>query len=122
MYKIIAQPEKNLIIMQFEGFMKDDLIVEAVDAFKEAVNKMSPGFSVINDVSKFKPVSQKGTEVIQETQKYAIRKGMKRTVRVSSNEIVRNQWRRKSNENGLNVLEAKSLEEALILIEEDKKS
>lgn len=55
----------------------------AADAVVAAVQTLRPGFSVINDIAQFKPVSPEAAQEIERAQRFARDAGMGRVIRVT---------------------------------------
>ncbi len=119
MFKIEANTQQNYLIMQLEGFFNSEEIIEAAQKTKDEVDKLKPGFIIINDISKFKPVNQDSTIYIKDAQKYVFMKGAKKVIRVVESVISNLQFNRtkKAAQADYDVFEVSSMEEALKMIE-----
>ncbi len=120
MYKIEANVKKNYLIIQLVGFFSIEKIKEAAQKTKNEADKLKPGFIIINDISKFKPVTPESTVYIKQAQQYLFIKGAKKVIRVVENYIANLQFNRTKKEvkADYEVLEVASLEEAMKLIED----
>ncbi len=121
MYKIEADVEKNLVILHLEGFMSDDELGKGAEKLMSEVDKLRDGFMVINDIANMKPASQKGTEHIKKAQMYVVQKGVSRIIRVTNDPISKMQLNRTAKTAGYIAEEAKSMDEALAMVNELEK-
>ncbi len=115
MYAITANQTKNRLYMQLKGFMEDDEMHAAAEVLIIEVNKLRPGFDVINDISECKPATKQGSLEIARCQKYVIEHGVRHVMRVlGTNAITRMQFSRTSKEAGSEAVteEVSSFEEA----------
>ncbi len=115
MYRISANQTKNRLYLQLKGFMEDQEIQAAAEVLISEVNKLKPGFDVINDVSEFKPATQQGSLVIARCQKYVVEHGVRHVMRVlGTNAITRMQFTRTAKNAGSDTLtsEVSSFQEA----------
>lgn len=117
MIKIEADLNRNLLILHLEGFMSDDELKRgAIDVMRES-DKLKPGFSVINDISKMKPASQVGAEEIKKAQMYVMQKGVHKIIRITDDPISKMQFNRTSKQAGYIAEYASSINEALGMID-----
>jgi len=116
MYKIEADQAKNLLILHLEGFMTDEELKRGAEDVISEVDKLKPGFVVINDISKMKPASQVGAEEIKKAQIHVVKKGVSKIIRITDNPISKMQFNRTGKEAGYIAEEAKSIEEAIASI------
>ncbi len=63
MYSIRA--DKNCLILSLKGFMEDKLVAEASKKTKSEANKLKTEFTIINDISEFKPTTTNGSEKLK---------------------------------------------------------
>ncbi|MDY7031865.1 MAG: hypothetical protein SVY10_08140 [Thermodesulfobacteriota bacterium] len=105
---------KNRLYMKLEGYFTDGEVKEAADKVIKEVDKLKPGFDIINDISTFKPASPKGINDIQKAIKYCSDYGLKRAMRIApSSYFAASQFSRISKEvGGYDVETVASLEEA----------
>ncbi|MDY7031869.1 MAG: hypothetical protein SVY10_08160 [Thermodesulfobacteriota bacterium] len=83
-----------------------------IDFFLE-LDKLKPGFDLINDISGFKPVSPSSVEELKKAMWYTVSLGLKRAIRiVPVSYFAANQFSRVSKEVGFDVEFANSIEEA----------
>jgi hypothetical protein len=113
MIEVRADVAKNYLYLRLEGILKSDELRMAGDKVIEEVKKLSPGFSVINDISKFKPADEKGTEEIKRTQEYVAKKEVKKYIRITGSSVSKMQFQRTSAEVGYKAVEVANMEEAL---------
>jgi hypothetical protein len=100
-FEIRTDLKKNRLYVTLSGLMEDAEVTLAADATIEAVKKMMPGFAVVNDISKFRPLSQGGVQEAKRAGEFAHKMGMVATVRVvGASATVHNQFERASREGG----------------------
>ncbi len=99
--KIRADVLKNTLYLILEGVFGDAEIGPAVVAAHDEAKKLRPGFSVITDVTAFKPTSLNAGDAIKGVQADLVRLGMKHVVRVvGSNALGAMQFDRHGKEAG----------------------
>lgn len=116
MLKIKADPIRNLLVIQAEGFLTDEELKTGTDLCIVEAKKLKEGFTVINDIAKMKPASPAGVAEIKRAQIYAINHGVSRFIRVTKNPISKIQFIRTSEELGYEALEVSTIKEAYELI------
>ncbi len=87
-YRINANVKKNRLYLILKGFFTDEEVHKAAELTISEIDKLKPGFSIINDISNFKPASPAGAEEIKRCQIYASEHGVKRIVRVVGKDAV----------------------------------
>ncbi|WP_109829636.1 hypothetical protein [Reichenbachiella versicolor] len=117
MYLIKADEQKNLLVIQLEGFLTNKELTEAAQKAKSEMAKLTQGFTVINDISKMKPASPEGAEEIKAAQAEAFKIGVGKIVRVVENPISKMQFNRLTNSAGYTAVEVKSIQEAYEIVE-----
>ncbi len=120
MFKIKANSSKNYLYIFLDGFLNDDEILQATDTARAEVRKLSPGFTVINNIGNYKPATQKAADMISKTQRYLSDIGAVRVIRiVGQNVLGKHQWRRLQRQGGavFEVIEVESLADAKKIIE-----
>ncbi len=97
-FAVRSDPGKNRLYITFVGFFSDALMEEACAKVEREAKRLSPGFSIVTDISRCKPTTPKGTRLIQQVQEYLSRLGVGRVVRVTSPEsqIIKFQFQRQS--------------------------
>ena len=112
-YRVRADVRKNRLYLVLDGFFDEDEAQEIADRTIEEVQKLKPGFDVINDISNFKPTSQQGADQIRRAGLFVRDSGVGRLIRVvPSASIGSMQFTRKSREAGYDAEVASSVEEA----------
>jgi len=120
MFKIKANSSKNYLYIFLEGFLNDDEILQATDTARSEARKLSPGFTIINNIGNYKPATQKAADMIAKTQRYLSDIGAVRVIRiVGENVLGKYQWRRLQRQGGaaFEVIEVESLADAKKIIE-----
>jgi MFS superfamily sulfate permease-like transporter len=112
MYNVHADPGKNRLYLTLSGYMALPEIQEAAAALDREVHKLRPGFSVIHDVSTFRPANDEGADVIAAAQKAVAARGMRMVVRVITAESARLPMERSSQEAWYKALVAEDRTEA----------
>lgn len=112
-YKVRADVRKNRLYLVLDGFFNESEAKEIADRTIREVQKLRPGFDVINDISNFKPTSQQGADQIKRAGIFVRNYGVGRLIRVvPSASIGSMQFTRKSREAGYDAEVASSVEEA----------
>ena len=118
MYKIDVDETKNCLVIVLDGFMSEEEVSEAARKTREAVDRLKPGFSVINDISKFKPTGAESAKEIKAAQAFVASHGVGKVIRVVDSTLAKMQFSRTQREAaaGYEVLEARSIDEAYGLV------
>lgn len=120
MFKIKANPSKNYLYMFLDGFLNDDEILQAADTARAEARKLSPGFTIINNIGSYKPATQKAFDIIAQTQRYLWDIGAVRVIRIVGQNILgKYQWRRTQSQSqaAFEVIEVESLTDAQKIVE-----
>ncbi|MEP2026712.1 MAG: hypothetical protein ABJH98_03250 [Reichenbachiella sp.] len=117
MIDIKADTDQNILILHLEGFLTDDQLKTGVDLCISESNKLTKGYSIINDISKMKPASPAGAAEIKRAQAHVLNNGVSLVIRVTHNPITKIQLNRTSGEVGYQAYEVSTMEEAYELIE-----
>ena len=112
MFEVKADLGKNVLFIKLEGNMSNDEMVSAAEAVIKETKKLKKNFTVVNDVSKFKPASPEGAKEILRAQKFVSDNGSGKIIRIVEGVLGKMQLNRNSNAAGLNVIEVSSMEEA----------
>ncbi len=116
MYKIAVNPRKNRLYITLKGFLHEEEMKEAFDETIIALTQLTPEFSVITDISEFKPASPEAAGYIRQAQATASQHGAKTIVRVVKKGRITGaiQFRRLQREAGAQyeVIEVDSLEKS----------
>jgi hypothetical protein len=73
---------KNRIYLYFEGYMETDRAKKLHDAYKEAIEKCSPGFTVVTFTEDYKPSSEEVQDIVRTMTKMAEDAGCRKVARV----------------------------------------
>lgn len=115
-YDIKSDKAKNRLYLRLEGFLDDDSAKNADDQVVIETDKLTKGFDVINDISKFKPGTQNVANEIKRAQQYIASKGAARVVRIVKSkddlDIGSMQFKRQSKAVGYEAMIAESIDEA----------
>ncbi len=82
MHEITFDTIKNYMVLTLKGFMQEEEIKEVAAKVISGIDTLTPGFTVINDISEFKPATASAAEVIKGTQAAVFNKGVGRVIRV----------------------------------------
>ncbi|MFP4459687.1 MAG: hypothetical protein ACLFSQ_08890 [Candidatus Zixiibacteriota bacterium] len=88
MYKIEIDKARNCLFLTLEGYIDDETIKDGVEELLNEADKLERGFTIVNDISKFKPVSSKSVEYMKKAQRELSKKGARRTFRVVGKSVV----------------------------------
>lgn len=116
-YNVYAKLEKNRLYIQLSGFLTEEESEAAADKVLDEAKKLQKGFTLVNDITGFKPSSQAGAENIKRAQAGVMQLGVSHVVRIVKNksgvDISNMQFQRKSKEvDGYKADIAESIEEA----------
>jgi multidrug efflux pump subunit AcrB len=90
MYLANADSNKNRLYIKLSGNMNQDEVKKAADSVIAEAKKLKKGFSVINDISEFKPTSQDATTELQRAQEYLKMAGVTKIIRVVNDAKIAN--------------------------------
>jgi len=82
MYTVRADVEKNRLYVKLVGFFDNKEMKAATDATIEGIQKLKPGYDVINDISEFKPVGQDTLKEVERGQIYFKKSGIRYGIRI----------------------------------------
>jgi hypothetical protein len=119
-HDIRADVVKNRLYLRLVGFMTDDQAAEVAETIIQEIQKLRPGFDVINDISSLKPASPTATEHLRRAQEASARRGHGRIIRIVGKQAVTQmQWNRtlKASSQGANAEVAATLAEAERLLD-----
>ena len=74
--------EKNRIYLYFEGYMETDRAMRLHDAYKEAIGKCAPGFTVVTFAENYKPSSEAVQDIVRTMTQMAQDAGCRKVARV----------------------------------------
>ena len=93
--EIRADGPRNRLYLRMAGFMTDDDAMRVADTIVAEVQKLKPGFSVINDIRELKPTSQTASDHMRRAQEASVKHGSGRVIRVVGEQLVTQlQWNR----------------------------
>jgi hypothetical protein len=94
-YDIRADGPRNRLYLRMAGFMTDDDALRVADAIIAEIQKLGPGFAVINDIRELKPTSQTASDHLRRAQEASVKRGSGRVIRVVGDQVVTQmQWNR----------------------------
>jgi hypothetical protein len=76
MYEVTVNTDKNYMVLILKGFMKDEEVKKAAEKVLSEADKLTPNFTVINDISDFKPTTPSAAEEIKKAQAALFRKSI----------------------------------------------
>jgi hypothetical protein len=121
MIKVTSNTTKNRLYLKLAGLLTVQEINEGIEKqLKPELKKMKAGFSIISDISEFKPTSEEGRQLIQVAMGEAKKAGMGDVVRIVPNGealITANQWQRTSRQAGYMAVQVQDLAEAEKLLD-----
>jgi hypothetical protein len=105
--------KRNRLYLALTGLMTDEEMRVAADQTIEMVKKLKPGFTVITDISQFRPMTKLGVDEVKRVGVFCAQQGMKATVRiVGISPTALQQFQRVAKENGYTAYTAQSVSEA----------
>ncbi len=119
MHKVTVNTTENYMILTLKGFMQEQELQTTATEVLAGADRLTPGFTVINDISEFKPATHASAVVPKDTQAAIFRKGIGKVIRVEGEAAVANmQFTRTQREAKATyeVLYAATLDEALTLL------
>ena len=94
-WEIRTDVPRNRLYLRMAGFMTDDDAARVADAIIAEIQKLKPGFAVINDIRELKPTSPVASEHMRRAQEASVKHGSGRVIRVVGNQVVTQmQWNR----------------------------
>lgn len=81
-YTVEADTDENRMYLELRGHMDEDLAEEATKEVMDAIDQLSPGFEVINDLSEFQPADSAALEHVQRGKQATADGGCAAAVRV----------------------------------------
>jgi hypothetical protein len=111
--RVRADVRKNRLYVVLAGFFDDDDARQAADEVIQEIKSLRPGFDVINDISGFRPATQKGAREMVRAQRFARAAGVDRVIRIVPSETIGSiQFARTSKQAGYEADTAVSIAEA----------
>ena len=94
-YQIDSRPAVNRLYLRLDGVMTDDDAKAVADKIIDEIQKLKPGFAVINDIRRLRPSSQTAAEHMRRAQEASVRHGHGRIIRIVGEQaITQMQWNR----------------------------
>jgi hypothetical protein len=113
--------QKNRLYLTLTGLMTDAEMRVAADQTIEVVKKLRKGFTVLNDISQFRPMTKDGVNEVARVGVFCAQHGMRATARVVGiSPTAHQQFQRVAKENGYTAYTAQSVEEAEALLDAHK--
>jgi len=124
MYRIKTDIEKNRLTITFAGFVSGKEAVIIKMKMLSEISNLSPGFSIINDISHFGFGGEDAGRILKDTIKHLIEHKVDRIIRVvGASESALCQFANYTEKNELyRVYYVPTLEEAESLLDEEKNS
>jgi hypothetical protein len=121
-FEIRADALRNRLYCRMTGFMTDDDAVRVADTIIDEIQKLKPGFAIINDIRDLKPTSQTATDHMKRAQEASVKHGSGRVIRVVGDQVVTQiQWNRTLKAvRGTGAETARTVEEAERMLERDR--
>jgi hypothetical protein len=120
-FTIRVDAQKNRLYITLSGLFSDEEARVAADAAIEGAAKMRPGFYVVNDISRFRPLTKEGVAQARRAGEFCAQCGMKATVRVTGiSPTAHAQFERAAKEGGYVSYVAPSVEDADALLDGHK--
>jgi hypothetical protein len=92
---IRADIPRNRMYVRMVGFMTDDDARRVADAIIAEIQKLRPGFAVINDIRDLKPTSPTASDHMRRAQEASVKHGCGRVIRVIGEQVITQmQWNR----------------------------
>jgi hypothetical protein len=88
MVEVRINKTTNILYVTFQGYCTIDEMQKAMVVAKQEIPKLKKGFSMISDVSDFKPASPDAAEILKEAMILTKSYGLERVVRVVGNSVV----------------------------------
>src|SRR5690349_19242184 len=115
------EEKKNRLYVTLAGLMSDEEMKAAADQTIEQVKKLRKGFTILTDISKFRPMTKQGVEEVKRVGLFCAANGMKATARVIGiSPTAHQQFQRVAKENGYTAYTATSVDEAESMLEGHK--
>ncbi len=121
-YEIHAKLATNRLYLRMNGIMSDDDAQKVADRVIQEIQKLKPGFTIINDIRDLKPTTPTATEHLRRAQEASVKRGSGRVIRVVGDQaITQMQWNRtlKTTQRG-GAETATTVEEAERMLEQGK--
>lgn len=97
MYFIEADENKNRLYLRL-GTKSEGDVETFIRVLKDEISKLTPGFTVLTDLSDYMPLRQVDAQFIITAQEIMIKKGMGMSARVANSAVVKMQMERRAKE------------------------
>lgn len=119
MYDIRADVKRHCLLITLRGFLQPDEAKEAADKVISEAEKLATGFTIVNDISEFKPASEEAAAHIKRAQGAMAAKGAKKVIRIVGASVLgKHQFNRtqKEAQAGYESIEVATMDDALKLL------
>ncbi|MEM9300669.1 MAG: hypothetical protein AAGE01_01080 [Pseudomonadota bacterium] len=120
MFDFRINTKANAILCVLKGRFDVPEAEAYVAKFREGIDKMRPGFTVISDLTEYAPSDEDVRRILQDGSAYAVEKGVARGIRVVPEKVASRvsniQMNRTARELGYEVEVVASIEEAKALL------
>ena len=111
--------QKNRLYIKIWGLIEDEELRAGAGRTIKSMESLRPGFTIVNDISECRPLSQEGVEEVRRVAEMGVKHGMRAVARVvGASTITRLQFKRVSREAGYDAYTAASLAEAEAMLDE----
>jgi hypothetical protein len=121
-FDVKADPIKNRLYLRLRGMFSDENIKNAADQAIAAMRvfKGRP-FTIVSDISEFKPLTQEGVEHVKRVGEEGLKVGLVATARVvGKSAVAKMQFERASHENGYPSYSTSTVEDAEAALDNHK--
>ena len=80
--EVRADVSKNRLYMMIEGFFPAGEVKKEVDRIIRETKKLKPGFTIISDISRFRPTTPQGAEEMKRGQRFFQEAGVGRVIHI----------------------------------------
>src|SRR5262245_29601569 len=92
---IRADGPRNRLYMRLIGLMTEAEATRVADLLIAEMQKLRPGFAIINDIRELKPTTQAASDQMRRAQEAAVKAGFSRAIRVVGDQVITHmQWNR----------------------------
>ena len=116
-----TNPEKNRLYIKFVGVFSAQEMASTTTELNTLLKDLKPGFTVVSDISEYKPSSQETAEQIKRGADNLVKKGMKKLIRViGESAVAQMQFDRTAQAGGIQANTAASIQEAERLLDNEE--
>jgi hypothetical protein len=115
MHEVRADLERNCLFVTLRGYLRDNDAAEAAGKVIAESNKLTSGFTIVNDISDAELMEPSAAEHIKSAQQHVMTRGVGRTIRIVGNATAVMQFNRtyREVEGDYEVICVSSMDEAL---------